>query len=161
MRGARLRALVGVLLGALVCACAPSSPHPPSAVAVAEPDTVCLGDDHRTPILLDARESAQRLTLVPEAEPPDLPPLTYAWVLEGDDVRIIDGDMASEQLTVTMAGERPLHVYLRVESAAGGTSDTAITVSVTQAEDGAEVACSSDRECGPCRSCVESRCALR
>ena len=149
-------------LGALlcVCACAPASPHPPSAVAVAEPDAVCLDDAHRTMVLLDARESAQRLTLVPEAEPPDLPPLSYRWRLEGDEFRLVDGDLTSEQLTVTLAGQRPLHVYLRVESSEGGVSETMISVSVTEAS-GPGPTCDSDLECGPCRTCVENRCELR
>lgn len=146
---------------ALCCACAETSPHPPSAVAVAEPDSVCLGDAHATPVLLDARESAQRLTLVPEAEPPDLPPLRYTWTLEGDEHRVVDGNLGSEQITVTLAGERPLHVSLRVESSAGSVSETMITVSVTEPESGPGPSCESDLECGPCRACVESRCELR
>lgn len=144
----------------LLAACAQSSPHPPSAVAVAEPDAVCLGDEHRTPVLLDARESAQRLTLVPEAEPPDLPPLRYFWELQGDEHRIVDGDLQSEQLTVTVAGERPLHVWLRVESSEGGSSETMISLSVTEAS-GPGPSCTSDLECGPCRTCVAERCELR
>ncbi len=144
----------------LLVACADSLPHPPSAVAVAEPDAVCLGDGHTTPVLLDARESAQRLTLVPEAEPPDLPPLTYRWALEGDSFRVVDGSLESEQLTVTLAGERPLQVRLRVESASGGVSDTMISVAVTEAM-GPGPSCTSDLECGPCRTCVASRCELR
>lgn len=149
-----------VLGAVLLCACADTSPHPPSAVAVAEPDSVCLGDAHGTPVLLDARESAQRLTLVPEAEPPDLPPLRYEWELEGDEYRVVDGDLRSEQLTVTLAGERPLQVYLRVESSEGSVSDTMITVSVTEAS-GPGPACESDLECGPCRTCMVGRCELR
>jgi hypothetical protein len=100
-------------------------------VITSDLETVCLGDDYRTPILLDGSESAPRLTLAPGAGDPPEVPLRFAWTLRGSAHDIVDGNTTSERLTVRIAADRPLHAELVVRDGEGGEAGTLHTVAVT------------------------------
>ena len=149
------------LLVLVLCACGGPPPPPPTAVIVAEPPSLCEGDGHATPVLLDGRDSAARLTLVPVPPDPDAPPLTYEWSFQGAEHRVVDGDLGSDHLTITAAADRPLHVTLRVTNELGGVAESIQTVGITRPTAGPAVACGSDRDCGPCRRCEDRVCVRR
>ncbi len=121
----------GVVAGVLA-ACGSPPPPEPSAVINADPTAVCLGDGYHTTIHLDAKQSAPNLTLVYVRPDPGAPPLKYLWSFSGSDYQLGDGDdLIGEALSVTMAADRPLHVTLRVENAAGGVGIARSTIAVT------------------------------
>ncbi len=121
--------MASAALGAPACSAPP--PGAPSPVIVLTPTTVCLGDDYRTPITLDGTSSSPALTLVPVVVDASAPPLQFLWTLSGSAYRITQGSLTSSKLVVTMAGDQPLQVDLRVQNQSGTTADMAATVSVT------------------------------
>lgn len=123
------------LVLAAACACASPPAPAPSAVITASPASVCAGDGFATPIALDATKSAPRLTLVYARPDPSEPPLSYAWSFAGSERTIDDGEATSDKLTVRMAGDRPLHVRLRVTNAAGGVTEALATIALTPLDD--------------------------
>lgn len=140
---------VGPALAAVVLsgACGAPAPGAPSAVVTSDPEAVCLGDDYRTPIVLDASDSAPRLTLVPAMPDPDAPPLGFEWDLSGSAWALLEGDLDGERLVVAIAGDRPLHVELTVREPGGGVATTLHTVAVTEPDPAAGVCV--DGEAGP------------
>ncbi len=115
-----------------VLACGQGPPAPaPSAVINAMPTAVCAGDNFMTPIALDAKGSAAHLTLVYVPPPPGSPPLRYHWAFSGSATMVTAGDVNSDSVTVTMAGDRPLHVALTVSNSEGGSTTTTTTIDIT------------------------------
>jgi hypothetical protein len=119
----------------VVLSCASPPPPAPSAVITASPASVCAGDAFTTLIALDATKSASRLTLVYVGKDPTEPPLSFAWSFSGAEVRIEDGKQTDDKLVVRVAGDRPVHVRLRVTNAAGGVTDTLATIALTLPDD--------------------------
>jgi hypothetical protein len=117
----------------LVAGCGEVPPPPPTAVIEALPRAICEGDDHRTPIRLDASKSVPRLALIPVVAGEDDPPLDISWAFSGAAHRVLDGDLAALQITVSTAGDRPLHVSLTVENAGGGRAESLTTIHLTAA----------------------------
>ncbi len=134
--GSRFARTLPVLFACLGFACGEPPPPSPSAVINASPKAVCVGDDFATTILLDAKDSAPYLTLVYVAPDPDAPPLELDWSFTGSETRSIDGDKKSVELSLAMAGDRPLHVKLRVENSEGGVAEALQTIAVTPLVDG-------------------------
>lgn len=126
---------VALAASTLVLSCASPPAPAPSAVITASPAAVCLGDGFSTPIALDATKSASRLTLVYAGKEPGEPPLSFSWSFSGSDRRIDDGTSTSEQLIVRVAGDRPLHVRLRVTNAAGGVTEALTTIAITATDE--------------------------
>jgi len=120
-----------ILLVAAVMACGEPPPPAPSAVINASPMAVCVGDAFATAIHLDAKQSLPNLTLVYERPAPDSPPLKYTWSFEGSESTLDDGALDADTLVVRMAGDRPLHVRLRVENSVGGVSEALTSIAVT------------------------------
>ena len=112
-------------------ACAGPPPPAPSAVIEASPRAVCLGDGNATRITLDSSSSSPELTLVPVPRKPTDPPLGILWSFAGSAYEITEGDPTADVVTLTMAGDRPLHVTLRVENAEGGVTEAVTTIAVT------------------------------
>lgn len=136
------------IVAAVVCtACGAPPPGAPSAVVTSDPESVCLGDDYRTPIVLDAGDSAPRLTLVPPAPDPDAPPLRFEWDLSGSAWALLEGDLDAERLVVAIAADRPLHAELTVREAGGGVARTLHTIAVTRPDPATGVC--TDAEGGP------------
>ena len=125
---------VGAALWALVASCGAPPPPSPSAVIHADPEAVPEGDGFATPIRLDANDSQPRLTLVPTPPDPGAPPLAVEWSFAGAARRIVEGSRDSAELTVTTAGDRPLHVTLTVRNAEGGVATALESIAITAAE---------------------------
>lgn len=124
---------VSACLSALcLVGCSEPPPPAPSAVIRACPWSLCEGDDFATSIHLDATRSAPRLTLVEAPPDPDEPPLKTRWSFAGSDW-LFDEDGTADQpdVLVSMAADRPLHVTLVVENAAGGVAQALKSISVT------------------------------
>lgn len=121
----------------VLSACGEPPPAAPSAVISITPEAVCLGDDFATTIFLDGSDSAPYLTLVYVPPDPEAPPLAFQWSFSGSKSTVVDGDTHSEELSLAMAGDRPLHVKLRVENSVGGVSEMEKSIAVTLlSEDG-------------------------
>ncbi len=110
--------------------CGEMPPPPPAVVIRASPEALCLGDDFRTEIALDGLGSTPHLTLIPVPPPQDAPPPEYQWALSGARHRVVGGDLDGPEVSVTSAGDRPLHVTLRVRVPGGGegTAERSIPV---------------------------------
>ena len=115
--------------------CAGPGPDEPSAVIELAPETICIGDAHRTEVVLDGRGSSSHLALVPVPPEPGEPPLRFAWTLSGAEHRIVSGALDAGQLVVTSAGDRPLHVELSVTNGVGGVAHHLRTLSLTLARE--------------------------
>lgn len=126
--------LVALSCSGLLLACGEPPPPAPSAVIRTCPTAVCLGDDFATNIHLDATKSAPRLTLVtdPDADPSKL---DFQWSFSGAKMLFDLGDESQADVVIAMAGDRPLHVELRVENEVGGVSTALETVAVTPLDD--------------------------
>jgi hypothetical protein len=140
---------VPVLVVAMACG-SPPSPAP-SAVVNATPASVCAGQE--TVVELDSSGTAGHLTLVPAPPDPSEYPLTVRWSFPGFELATcatamapcIEGvDHTNEQLmtpsdvsslSIRVAGDRPLHVALRVTNAKGGVGDAFATISLTLPDD--------------------------
>lgn len=176
------RAAPGSWLILAVLGCASPPPAPPTAVIDATPSEVCVGDRFATPITLSGARSAGRLSLVPAPPDPSMP-LDFAWELEGDAHELVAGRLDGPELTVRMAGARPLHVTLRVTSFEGGVAESLRTIGIVVpltpgCEEGCpqgsscvvvrdrslclpDAPCASDDECSACLVCDANlgRCA--
>lgn len=137
----------------LALACGGPPADTPSAVILITPGTICENDAHATSILLDGTMSSRHLTLVPlppeDTAYPDgatVAPLAFQWTLEGDAYTIVDGTLTSRQLTVTAAGERPLHVSLTTTNLAGGSATSLRTLPITLPTTWPR-RCTSDADC--------------
>lgn len=109
-----------VSIAVLCCGCAAPPVHPPTAVIEVEPPVLCVGDDHRTTVTFSGARSSDHLSLMPSPPGPDAPPLEFSWVLEGAQHVVVGGDLTSPEISVTTAGDRPLHAELTVVDADGG-----------------------------------------
>ncbi len=127
----RAQKAIFMVCATMIMSCGEPPPPAPSAVITASPTSLCIDDGFATPIHLDALSSAQSLTLVYVRPDPNAPPLSFLWSFEGSAMQFDDGDPKSDVLTVRMRGDRPLHVKLRVQNAAGGVTETLTTISVT------------------------------
>jgi hypothetical protein len=132
------------LLSSLLFACSGPPPDPPSAVVALSPATICEGDGHHTEIILDGSGSSAQLTLVPVPPEPGEPPLRFAWTLSGAAFEVVAGDLTSDVVVLTSAGDRPLHASLTVTNGSGGIATTLRTVSITPYE---RDRCSDDSDC--------------
>lgn len=185
--------LAGIMASCALVACEGPPPDVPSAVIHFSPETVCQGDAHRTEVTLDGTMSSRHLSLVPlppeDSAFPDgatVAPLAFRWTLEGDEHVITDGSTTSSLLTVTVAGDRPLHVSLTTTNLVGGTATSLRTLPITvpttwparcradgDCEGGAcdvasgacvgTVHCTTDATCDPCFVCeaASSTCVPR
>jgi len=128
-----MRTAIMAILAAVAAttACGAPPPDAPSASITADPDSICLGDEFRTVIHLDGRDSSARLTLVPLPPDPDDPPLSFRWSLSGARHFVVDGALAEPELWVISEGDRPLHVELEVRESNGGIATTLETVTIT------------------------------
>ena len=130
-------ALVLRALGALAIGCGTPPPPAPSAVIRACPAQVCVGDNFSTWIHLDAKKSSSHLKLVYEPPAADEPPLDFTWSFGGSDWNLDSGELDADDIVVTFAAGRPLHVKLRAENSEGGTAEALRTIAVTpRDEDG-------------------------
>jgi hypothetical protein len=102
----------------------------PTAVVRTRPSSVCLHDDHRTTVVVDASESAAGLTLVPVPPAEDAPELAFAWSFAGD-AHELASEPTEVEVSLTTAGERPLHITLSVTNALGGTATSLHTLPLT------------------------------
>lgn len=126
------RAVGLVALAVAVVGCGEPPPPAPSAVIRACPASLCVGDDFATSVHLDAKKSAPRLTLVEAPREPDEPPLQLLWSFAGAEMLFDDESVpTSADILVSSRADRPLHVTLRVENAAGGVSEALKTISIT------------------------------
>jgi hypothetical protein len=142
---------VALFASAALAACGGPGPDEPSAVIDLVPETICLGDDHATEVLMDGRASSAHLALIPVAPAPGDPPLVFSWELSGAEARIVSGGLDRDRLVVTTAGDRPLHVTLAVTNAAGGVAEHLRTLSITLPE---RTACTSSSACGAGQVCA-------
>jgi hypothetical protein len=141
--GRRAHGLAIVMVATTLSASCGSPPPPaPSAVITTDPTSVCIGDGgpvggpgENTRITLDGSTSSANLSLVYEKPDPNEPPLRFLWSFTGSHVVIDSGDVTSPKLFVFMTADRPLHVHLRVENAAGGVAEALTTISVTPLND--------------------------
>jgi hypothetical protein len=125
-----------LILALLACSACSSPPPPqPSPVIVTTPTTVCAGDDYKTPIMLDGTMSTSMLTLVPAEI--DGGQVSFLWTLSGSPYRLVSGSLTDAKLVVTMAGDEPLQIDLKVTNGTGGSQDAVGTVSITLLEGGA------------------------
>ncbi|MBI4699690.1 MAG: hypothetical protein HY744_00750 [Deltaproteobacteria bacterium] len=147
-RGARWIGLAGTAV--LVAGCGEPTAVPPSAVIVAEPTTVCVNDGFQTEIALDGSQSAARISLVPSPPADGGPQLSYAWSFTGAAYLLEDGELGDPQLSVTTAGDRPLHVRLTTRNAAGGEASSLVTISISVPA----IAACRQGACPPGMSCV-------
>ena len=102
----------------LASACGAPPPDSPSAVIESNPETICLGDDFRTPIELDASASTPRLTLVPvpgidffipgQTQPEAGKGYFVAWTPHAADLEILTGWIEAGQLRPVIDSEFPL-----------------------------------------------------
>jgi hypothetical protein len=120
----------------------------------ADPSSVCLNDQFETTVRLDASESQPALSLVPVAEDPEGPSLSFEWSFAGAAYEDRGRDPSGIELLVATAGDRPLHVTLRVENEAGGEATTTHSVPITLPD---FVACEAGCPAGS--SCLEGVCA--
>jgi hypothetical protein len=128
--GRALAAAHALALALMGCGSPP--PPAPSAVIDTNPGSVCQGDDHETPVHLDATASAPRLTLVPVAPREGEAITSIRWTFTGSEYRIVEGSEQSLELKVTLQADRPLHVRLTLENDAGGEAEARTTISVTE-----------------------------
>lgn len=112
-------------------ACGSPPPPSPSVVIVAEPASICANDGFQTSIKLTARDSQTRLTLVPDGSDPGPKALKLLWSFRGAAHQVVDGDTSAVAITVTSAGDRPLHVTLDGTNAAGGEASALVTIGIT------------------------------
>jgi hypothetical protein len=147
-----------IALAALLPRCGSQPPPPPSAVINFAPSQVCEGNEHETTICIGAGESAPRLTLIPVAPSPDDPELTFAWEFVGADVRIVEDEDCDgvDEIAITTAGDRPVHVTLTVTLPGGGTINSVKTIPITPVATGS---CDSDEDCAPCAVCDGGSCS--
>ena len=138
-----------------VAACAGPPGSVPSAVIQLSPASVCAGDDYRTVIEVDGRQSSTRLTLIPQPPAPGEAPLRYEWHLEGGAVHIVEGDLGADRLVLTADGVRPVHVWLTVTNEAGDTASSQRSIALTLPD---FAACTSDDECLEGERCERARC---
>ncbi len=177
----------GVLGGwALLCVagCASEPQVHPMAFFTVGPRFVCEGDDHGTPVRFDARQSSGAAQLLIAGEDRgDFGVLSLRWRLDPDAYRIVEGDLRSEVLVLTFAGDRVVPVRLEVSNAVGETATAEETVglvvptAVTCPELGAScgenercseydgaLRCLPDRDCAEasdcpaCYRCDDGRC---
>jgi len=128
-------------------------------VVNAIPTSVCEGDDFQTLIELDSTGSSPALTLVYTPPDPDAAlaycksPICYAWSFSGAvckglqtdpspcDVNIDpgsvepDGTIDNPTVNLTIAGDRPVLVTLRIENAVGGVTETQTSITITPLDD--------------------------
>lgn len=146
------RASLAVAVLALACGGPPA--RPPTAVVDAAPPSVCSGDGFATVIRLTSARSSSRLSLAPEPPGPDDPPLELEWTLAGGEHAVVEGDLRSRDLGVVTAGDRPLHVTLRVVNELGGVAITTRTIGIAVAD---APPCEGERECPAGTECAAYR----
>jgi hypothetical protein len=128
---ATVRYWVGVLVAGSLVGCGSAPTDPPTAVVHATPGSVCLDDGHATTVRVDASDSQAGLALVPVPPAEDEPPLIFTWAFSGAEHRELGRDAGEVEVTLTTAGDRPLHVDLTVRSASGGEAHTLFTLPIT------------------------------
>lgn len=140
-------------------ACGGPPPDTPSAVILFTPETICQGDAHESDVHIDGTMSSRHLSLVPLAPEdtsyPDgamVAPLAYAWTLEGDEHTVTEGSLTSSTLTVTAAGDRPLHVTLTTTNLLGGTATSVRSLPITVPTTWTTHYCAIDADC-PMSTC--------
>ncbi len=140
----------------MVCvACSGPPPPAPSAIITETPSSVCIGDDFTTPIQIDSSGTSNELSLVSSPPSADASAPTLAWSFSGAvckglptdptlpdggpwcDVKIDPGSLDptgavnGTSVLVTVAGDRPVFVTLRVQNAAGGVTEAQSTITIT------------------------------
>ncbi|MBX3268783.1 MAG: hypothetical protein KF729_00895 [Sandaracinaceae bacterium] len=126
-----MRRVLGAVLGCAL-GCAGPPPHPPTAVIDVSPATLCAGDDYRTVLSISGARSSADLSLLPAPPEPGAAPLAFAWALEGAAHVVVAGSRSAPQLSVTSAGDRPLHVVLTVRDDEGGEATSLRTVALVE-----------------------------
>lgn len=114
----------------LLSACGSPPVDPPTAVVRADPASVCLNDNHATDVHLSGADSTPGISLVPVERDEDAS-LAFEWALSGAEHRVVSRDPTGVELVVTTKGDRPLHVELTVENAAGGRATTLLSLPIT------------------------------
>jgi hypothetical protein len=138
--------------GATGCGAPPADP--PTAVIRANPASVCLNDDYQTDVWLDASESQPALSLVPVGDDPEGPSLSFEWSFAGAAYEERGRDPSGVEVQVATAGDRPLHVTLRVVNEAGGGATSTHSLPITIPEIRA-----CEAGCAAGSSCFEGVCA--
>ncbi len=147
----------GMTIMTSVLACSGPPPPAPAAVINATPAAVCVGDAFRTPIHLDSRGTAPSLTLVYTVPDPDAGAVKLAWSFSGVvclqgfgkdqscanpgydvivDTVEPDGTVDADDVFISVAGNVPTQVTLRVTNAAGGVTETQSTIAITPLDAG-------------------------
>ncbi len=161
----------GVIAGwALLCAagCATEPEVHPMAYFTVGPRFICEGDEHATAVRFDARQSSGATQLLIAGETRvDFGVLTLRWRIDPDVYRLVEGDLGSEVLVLTLAGDRSVQVRLDVSNGAGETATAEETVGLVvptaQVCDEAGAACGDNERCAayggslrclPDRECV-------
>jgi hypothetical protein len=114
------------LLPLLLAACAADLGHAPVARIAASPRAIPEQDSFQTEVRLDGRASAD-----PIDDPEGARPLTYAWEITGDDLRIVRGRTTDPELTITLFGAHPATVRLTVEDEDGRTATARLQLQLT------------------------------
>ncbi len=130
----RVRMVAGWLLLCALClaglaACADDAQVHPMAFFTVGPRFLCQGDDHQTAVRFDARQSsgAAQLLIAGE-ERGDFGPLSLRWHLDSEAFRIVEGDLRSDLLVLTFAGDRTVQIRLEVTNEAGEQSTAEETI---------------------------------
>lgn len=111
-----LTALVGLLAALLVNACTTDSGYPPVARITFAPGAIPENDGFQTAVVLDGSTSAD-----PIDDPENQRPLSYTWEIVGDEYRVSEGSLSSAKLTITLLGERPATIVLKVTDEDGNS----------------------------------------
>jgi hypothetical protein len=114
------------LLPLMLVACGTDVGHAPVARISASPRAIPEQDSFQTQVTLDGSASAD-----PIDDPDGDRPLSYAWEITGDDLRIVRGRTTEPELTITLFGAHPATVRLTVEDEDGRTSTARLQLQLT------------------------------
>ena len=89
-----------------------------------------MGDGHATTVTFSGARSSDHLSLMPSPPGPDEPPLEFLWVLEGAEHVVVGGGLTVSEISVTTAGDRPLHAELTVVDAEGAEATSLRTLAI-------------------------------
>lgn len=116
------RMFVAWLLLTSGCAVTKGGDHPPTARITVTPSHVPVDDNYTTEVTLDGSGSRDDVD-----DPSAIRPLLYEWVVE-DPKALLQPDPGAVQVTVRVAGTRPVTVRLTI--ADGSNTKTTVTAQI-------------------------------